>query len=165
MIRQCPDGRAAGVELEDGTEVSARGVGGLRDPPDHLPRPVGEEHLPPEVVRDIRRYRTRSGSVKGNLTVGGLPAPAAWDGPGARRPPPGPHRHLPSREYLERAWDEAKYVGTSSEPLHRDDVPHGPRAGAGPGGEARHRCPSPSSGRPSSAGGPGRRSGRPTGRR
>lgn len=28
---------------------------------------VGEEHLPGEVVRKIRRYRTRSGSVKVNL--------------------------------------------------------------------------------------------------
>jgi phytoene dehydrogenase-like protein len=77
---------------------------------------VGEEHLPPEVVRDIRRYRTRSGSVKVNLALGELPAPTAWDGP----VPGDPHRGLiaisPSVEYLERAWDEAKYGGTSSEP-------------------------------------------------
>jgi phytoene dehydrogenase-like protein len=77
---------------------------------------VGEEHRPPEVVRDIRRYRTRSGSVKVNLALRELPAPTAWDGP----LPGDPHRGLiaisPSVEYLERAWDEAKYGGTSSEP-------------------------------------------------
>jgi hypothetical protein len=77
---------------------------------------VGEEPLPPEVVRDIRRYRTRSGSVKVNLALGELPAPMAWDGP----VPGDLHRGLiaisPSVEYLERAWDEAKYGGTSSEP-------------------------------------------------
>jgi phytoene dehydrogenase-like protein len=77
---------------------------------------VGEEHLPPEVVRDIRRYRTRSGSVKVNLALRELPAPTAWDSP----VPGDPHRGLiaisPSVEYLERAWDEAKYGGTSWEP-------------------------------------------------
>jgi phytoene dehydrogenase-like protein len=110
------DGRAAGVELEDGTEVPARTVVSGAHPKTTYLDLVGEEHLPPEVVRDIRRYRTRSGSVKVNLALGELPAPTAWDGP----VPGDPHRGLiaisPSVEYLERAWDEAKYGGTSSEP-------------------------------------------------
>jgi phytoene dehydrogenase-like protein len=54
--------------------------------------------------------------VKVNLALGELPAPTAWDGP----VPGDPHRGLiaisPSVEYLERAWDEAKYGGTFSEP-------------------------------------------------
>jgi phytoene dehydrogenase-like protein len=77
---------------------------------------LGDKDLPPEVVRDIRRYRTRSGSVKVNLALGELPKPSAWGGP----VPGDPHRGLiaisPSVEYLERAWDEAKHGGTSSEP-------------------------------------------------
>jgi len=110
------DGRAAGVELEDGTEVPARAVVSGAHPETTYLDLVGEEHLPPEVVRDIRRYRTRSGSVKVNLALGELPAPAAWDGP----VPGDPHRGLiaisASVEYLEWVWDEAKYGGTSSEP-------------------------------------------------
>jgi hypothetical protein len=83
--------------------------------PDHLPRPGGGGAPPAGGVRDIRRYRTRSGSVKVNLALGELPAPTAWDGP----VPGDPHRGLiaiyPSVEYLERALDEAKYGGTSSD--------------------------------------------------
>jgi phytoene dehydrogenase-like protein len=97
------DGRAAGVELEDGTEVPSRAVVSGAHPTTTYLDLVGEEHLPPEVLRDIRRYRTRSGSVKVNLALGELPAPMAWDGP----VPGDPHRGLiaisPSVEYLERA--------------------------------------------------------------
>ena len=82
------NGRAVGVELEDGTRIGARAViSGAH------PRPLtstwwGEEHLPPEVVRDIRRYRTRSGSVKVNLALGELTVPTAWAGPVPGDPPP-----------------------------------------------------------------------------
>jgi phytoene dehydrogenase-like protein len=51
------DGRAARVELEDGTEVSARAVVSGAPPATTYLVLVGEEHLSPEVVRDIRRYR------------------------------------------------------------------------------------------------------------
>jgi phytoene dehydrogenase-like protein len=154
------DGRAAGVELEDGTEVPARAVVSGAHPKTTYLDLVGEEHLPPEVVRDIRRYRTRSGSVKVNLALGELPVPTAWDGP----VPGDSHRGLiaisPSVEYLERAWDEAKYGGTSSEPYIEAVFPTvfepelARRGSTSP-------CASPSSGRTSSAGGRGRRSGRP----
>jgi phytoene dehydrogenase-like protein len=150
--------RAAGAEIRAAPPV----VSGAHPKTTYLDL-VGEEHLPP-VVRDIRRYRTRSGSVKVNMALGELPVPTAWDGP----VPGDPHRGLiaisPSGEYLERAWDEAKYGGASSEPYIEAVFPRftsrsWPRRGS------TSPCASPSSGRTSSAGGPGRRSGRPTGRR
>ena len=77
---------------------------------------VGEAHLPDEVTAAIRRYRSRSGSVKVNLALDRLPVPSAWAG----EVPGDPHRGLiaisPSVEYLERAWDDAKYGRTSAEP-------------------------------------------------
>jgi len=103
-------------ELEDGTRIGARTVVSGAHPQTTYLDLVGEEHFWPEVVRDIRRYRTRSGSVKVNLALGELPAPTAWDGPVPGDPPPGLIAISLSVEYLERAWDEAKYGGTSSEP-------------------------------------------------
>jgi phytoene dehydrogenase-like protein len=75
---------------------------------------IGEERLPADVVRDVRRYRTRSGSVKVNVALSELPTFPSWDQPGDV------HRGLvavsPSIEYLERAWDDAKYGRMSERP-------------------------------------------------
>jgi phytoene dehydrogenase-like protein len=110
------DGRAEGVELEDGSVIRARRVVSCAHPKTTYLELVGEQHLPEEVVRDVRRYRSRSGSVKVNLALGELPRPTAWKGaiPGA------PHTGIlavsPSIAYLERAWDDAKYGRSSERP-------------------------------------------------
>jgi phytoene dehydrogenase-like protein len=110
------EGRAVGVELEDGETIEARYLISNAHPITTYRDLVGEEHLPEDVVRDIRRFRTRSGSVKVNAALSKLPTPAAWGG----EIPGDPHRGLvaiaPSIEYLERAWDDAKYGRTSRNP-------------------------------------------------
>jgi len=110
------DGRARGVELEDGTVLPARRVISNAHPITTYLDLVGQAHLPDEVVRDVRRYRTRSGSVKVNLALDELPKPAAWDGPVPGDPHTGLLAISPSIEYLERAWDDAKYGRTSERP-------------------------------------------------
>jgi phytoene dehydrogenase-like protein len=110
------DGRARGVELEDGTLIPARRVISNVHPITTYLDLVGEAHLPDEVVHDVRRYRTRSGSVKVNLALGELPRPAGWDGPIPGDPHTGILAVSPSVEYLERAWDDAKYGRASEEP-------------------------------------------------
>jgi phytoene dehydrogenase-like protein len=110
------EGRARGVELEDGTVLPARRVISNAHPITTYLDLVGEAHLPDQVVRDIRRYRTRSGSVKVNLALGELPRPTAWDGPVPGDPHTGLLAVSPSIEYLERAWDDAKYGRTSERP-------------------------------------------------
>jgi phytoene dehydrogenase-like protein len=109
-------GRATGVELEDGAVLRARRVVSGAHPTTTYLALVGEDHLPADVVGDVRRYRTRSGSVKVNLAMSDLPRPTAWDG----QVPGDPHTGLmaisPSVEYLERAWDDAKYGRTSEHP-------------------------------------------------
>ncbi len=109
-------GRAAGVELDDGSVLPARRVISGAHPVTTYRDLVGFEHLPDDVVRDIKRFRTRSGSVKLNLAMSELPDPTAWD---RSRPEP-LHRGLmaisPSVEYLERAWDDAKYGRWSQNP-------------------------------------------------
>lgn len=109
-------GVAQGVELEDGTLLRARQVVSNAHPITTYLDLVGAEHLEDDVVRDVRRYQTRSGSVKVNLALTDLPRPSSWEGavPGA------PHTGVlvvsPSLEYLERAWDDAKYGRTSEHP-------------------------------------------------
>jgi phytoene dehydrogenase-like protein len=110
------DGRAAGIELEDGGLIRARRVVSNAHPVTTYLDLVGAEHLPDEVVRDVRRYRSRSGSVKVNLALGELPRPAAWEGPVPGDPHTGLLAISPSIAYLERAWDDAKYGRTSEHP-------------------------------------------------
>ena len=66
-------GRAVGVELEDGSLIRAKAVVSNAHPKTTYLDLVGEEQLPDDVVRDIRRYRSRSGSVKINIAPGGAP--------------------------------------------------------------------------------------------
>jgi phytoene dehydrogenase-like protein len=110
------DGRAVGVELEDGETIEARQVISNAHPITTYRELVGEQHLPEDVIRDIRRFRTRSGSVKVNAALSKLPTPTAWRGD----VPGDPHRGLlaiaPSIEYMERAWDDAKYGRPSRNP-------------------------------------------------
>ncbi|HJV04850.1 MAG TPA: NAD(P)/FAD-dependent oxidoreductase [Actinomycetota bacterium] len=110
------DGRALGVELEDGTRLRARRVISNAHPVTTYLDLIGEEHLPDQVVKDIRRYRSRSGSVKVNLALGELPKPTAWDGPTPGDPHTGLFAISPSIGYLERAWDDAKYGRASERP-------------------------------------------------
>ncbi len=75
---------------------------------------VGEEHLPDDFADDLKRYKYRGSSGKVNLALDGLPNFKAM--PGA-----GPHLRgavsiSPSVDYMERAYDEAKYGRFSRRP-------------------------------------------------
>jgi phytoene dehydrogenase-like protein len=75
---------------------------------------VGEQHLPEEFVQSIRRFKFRGASAKVNLALGELPSFTCM--PGA-----GPHLRgavsiSPSVDYLERAYDDAKYGEISRRP-------------------------------------------------
>jgi phytoene dehydrogenase-like protein len=104
------------VELADGRVVPARRVVSNAHPITTYLDLVGADDLPEEVVQQIKRYRTRSGSVKVNLALSELPRPTAWQGPLPGDPYTGLLAISPSIEYLERAWDDAKYGKTSDHP-------------------------------------------------
>lgn len=111
------DGRARGVVLADGTELRARAVVSAAHPRTTFLDLVGERHLPADVVQQVRRYRSRSGAVKLNWALDGLPPIPAADA----KPDLEPHGTMlgiaPSMHYLERAWDEAKHGRPSSRPF------------------------------------------------
>jgi phytoene dehydrogenase-like protein len=108
------NGRAVGVALGGGSLIRAQRVVSCAHPVTTYLSLVGEERLPGDVVRDVKRYRSRSGSVKLNLALSTLPEFPSWDQEGEL------HRGLaavsPSIEYLERAWDDAKYGRMSEHP-------------------------------------------------
>jgi phytoene dehydrogenase-like protein len=94
---------------------------------------IGRDHLPSDVVRDIGRFRTRSGSVKVNLALSELPEFPSWDQDGDL------HRGLvavsPSMTYLERAFDDAKYGQPSAHPYAEVMFPTAHQVGLAPGGK------------------------------
>ena len=108
------NGRAAGVVLENGDEIFAGVVSSSVDPRLTFMKMIGAEHLPGDFVDDIKRYKFRGSSGKVNLALGGLPDFKSL--PGA-----GPHLRgavsiSPSVEYMERAYDDAKYGRFSRRP-------------------------------------------------
>ncbi len=126
--------RAVGVELDDGSLVRAKQVVSNAHPRTTYLDLVGRHQLPDDVVRDIERYRSRSGSVKVHLAMSGLPTFPSWDQQGDV------HKGLvatsPSMEYLERAFDDAKYGRASEHPYTEIVFPtaHEP-AGLAPDGK------------------------------
>ena len=75
---------------------------------------MGEAHRDGAVLDDIRRYRMRGSSGQVNLALDALPNFTS-------RPGDGPHMRgdlaiAPGLDYLERAFDEAKYGAFSKRP-------------------------------------------------
>lgn len=109
------NGAAAGVALENGDEIHANVVASSLDPKLTFLELVDPRTLPSDLVTAIRRYNVRGSSGKVNLALDALPDLACLPGPG---------RHLagaisisPSVDYLERAYDDAKYGDFSKRPF------------------------------------------------
>jgi phytoene dehydrogenase-like protein len=116
------DGRARGVVLETGEEIVSLTVASNLDPKLTFLRLLEPKDLDAEFVRAIRNFRIEGTSCKINLALNGLPEFTAY--PGA----PGPHHkatmHIcPSIDYVERAWDDAKYGRASQRPLLELTIP------------------------------------------
>jgi phytoene dehydrogenase-like protein len=108
------DGRATGVALEDGTEFYADTVVSALDPRRTFLELVEQRELPTELVDNINRFRFQGTSAKVNFALDGLPKyPALGDRSDQYR---GFINIAPSMEYLERAFDDAKYGWYSSKP-------------------------------------------------
>jgi phytoene dehydrogenase-like protein len=125
-------GRAAGVALENGDELRAKVVLAAADPKRSFLQLVDAEHFPDEFVEAIRRLRVRGSSGKVNLALSELPEFTCLPGEGPL------HRGAisisPSVDYIERAYDDAKYGRFSARPyidmilpsmIDRDMAPKG----------------------------------------
>lgn len=108
--------RATGVTLADGTTFEAGVVVSGAHPETTLLSLVGEEHVPSEMADELRSFRNRSPSAKVNFALSELPDLTAM--PGKELGPQHPEIMVsPSLEYLEKAWDDAKYGRVSEGPM------------------------------------------------
>ncbi len=108
---------ARGVVLANGRTYRAPVVVSNADPRTTYLRFVGRELLDPEVVRHVETFRTYSTAFKVNLALDRLPTYPAFDRDRAGLPFP-TYVHIgPTVEYLERAYDEAKYGRWSTRPF------------------------------------------------
>jgi len=107
-------GRAVGVTLASGDELDADIVLSSVDPRLTFLQFVGARELPSEFVDEVRRYRFRGASGKVNLALDALPDFTCLPGPGAHLR--GAISISPSVDYMERAYDQAKYGEFSRRP-------------------------------------------------
>ena len=114
-------GEARGVVLENGDELLSTHVISGCDPRRTFLGFVGEEHLPTEFTADLKRYRYRGSSGKVNLALDRLPEFSSRPGAGAHLR--GDIAIAPSVDYLERAYDQAKYGDFSSRPYINVVIP------------------------------------------
>jgi phytoene dehydrogenase-like protein len=108
------DGRATGVVLKGGDEIDAGIVVSSLDPHQTFLRLMEPKALPDDFMADVKRYKLRGSSGKVNLALDGLPDFKCLPGPGAHLR--GAISISPGVEYMERAYDDAKYGDFSRRP-------------------------------------------------
>ena len=107
-------GKADGVVMANGDEVAADMVLSSVDPNLTFLRFIDRKELPDEFVEEVQRYKFRGSSGKVNLALDALPNFTSLPGEG-------PHLRgalsiSPSVDYMERAYDQAKYGEFSRRP-------------------------------------------------
>ncbi|MFI5116133.1 MAG: phytoene desaturase family protein [Terriglobales bacterium] len=108
------DGKAVGVATTSGEEYYASVISSSVDPNLTFLKMVAPQHLSDEFREQVKRYKYRGSSGKVNLALDGLPDFTCLPGEG---------HHLrgaisisPSVDYMERAYDDAKYGNYSRRP-------------------------------------------------
>jgi phytoene dehydrogenase-like protein len=111
------DGKAAGVLLAGGKQIDARIVASSLDPHWTFERLLEPQWLPEEFRAAVARIDYSSASAKINLALSEPPNFTCLPSQGVA-----PHHHGtmhigPTLDYLERAFDDAKYGRPSDEPI------------------------------------------------
>jgi phytoene dehydrogenase-like protein len=107
-------GRATGVVLENGEAIEAGAVLSSADVRRTFVDLIEPGALDPQFVSDVKRYKFRGSSGKVNLALDGLPDFTCLPGTGEHLR--GAISFSPSVDYMERAYDDAKYGRFSRRP-------------------------------------------------
>jgi phytoene dehydrogenase-like protein len=107
------NGRATGVALENGEEIYANTIVSGADPYVTFRKLVDEKELPPDLVQAIDNFKFRGSSGKVNLALDALPDFSAMKDKTLLN---GMIELAPSVDYLEQAYDDAKYGSFSKRP-------------------------------------------------
>ena len=135
IVKNC---RATGVALESGEEITAKVVVSGLDPNQTFRRLVDPKEMPSEITDAIARFKYRGSSGKVNLALSELPNFTCLPGMG-------PHLRgaisiSPSIDYLERAYDDAKYGEFSKKPYMDVIIPSMIDPGMAPPGQHVMSC-------------------------
>jgi phytoene dehydrogenase-like protein len=117
------DGRVEGAVLENGEELRAPLVITSLHPKTAFLRHVGAAHLPDDFVRDIERWRSRSGVVKVNLALDRLPSFTADPTDGQAEHHTGSVEMAPTMDFIEKAFLEARAGGPATAPFSDGVIP------------------------------------------
>jgi phytoene dehydrogenase-like protein len=108
------EGRAAGVVLQSGEEITANVISSSVDPHLTFEKFLEPSELPADFLEGVRRFKFRGSSGKVNIALDALPEFKSLSGDGAHLR--GAISISPSMEYMERAYDDAKYGHYSRRP-------------------------------------------------
>jgi phytoene dehydrogenase-like protein len=117
------EGRARSVVLRDGEEIEARAVISNADPRHTFLRLVDPTELEPDFLNKIRNYRSTGAAAKLNLALDALPDFKALKHADGAAQLQGRIHIGPSIDYLERAFDAAKYGDYSMQPYMDITIP------------------------------------------
>ncbi|HEX3150244.1 MAG TPA: NAD(P)/FAD-dependent oxidoreductase, partial [Gemmataceae bacterium] len=111
------DGIAVGVALTDGTELRAQIIASCADANVTFLKLVDPKELPADFVAAVKRIDYASATVKINVALSEPPQFKCLPGTGI-----GPQHHgtmhiCPDQDYIERAYDDAKYGRPSANPV------------------------------------------------
>ena len=108
------NGKANGVVLANGDEIYADVISSSVDPRLTFTKFLEPSELPSDFLEEVNRYKFRGSSGKVNLALDALPNFKAMPGDGLHLR--GAISISPSVEYMERAYDDAKYGNFSRKP-------------------------------------------------
>jgi phytoene dehydrogenase-like protein len=130
--------RAIGVALTNGDEIHGSVISSSVDPRHTFIEFIDNGNLPAEFLDEVRRYKFRGSSGKVNLALDALPDFKCMPGPGAHLR--GAISISPAVDYMEKAYDDAKYGMFSRRPYIDMVIPSLTDPSVAPPGEHVMSC-------------------------
>ncbi len=113
------DGRVEGVELDSGEKIMAATVISNADPKTTFFKLLGARHIEAGLVRKLQNFRHAGNASKLHLALSGIPEFTGLD----RKQAADRLVIAPDVEYVERAFNHAKYGEYSAEPVAEITIP------------------------------------------
>jgi phytoene dehydrogenase-like protein len=117
------DGAVAGVALKSGEEFTASKVASGVDPHLTFEKMLDPKELPADFVTAVKRISYDSAAIKINVALSEPPHYSCMPNPGVGPQHHGTQHLVPDQDYIERAYDDAKYGKPSENPVIECTMP------------------------------------------